>query len=72
MWNNKKKFLADNTKVPYNNKIFKRGNRNLPKEIDINYIYDLVTAYRCNIDLKEWIMKDFWEDIIFNFTIMEL
>ena len=48
----KKRFLADNTKVPYNNKIFKRGNRNLPKEIDINYIYDLVTAYRCNIDFK--------------------
>ena len=55
----KKRFLADNTKVPYN-KIFKRENRNLPKEIDMNYIYDLVIAYRCNIDFKRVNNEGVW------------
>ena len=44
-----KRYLQDKmTQVPTNNKIFNWKNRNLPKEIDTNYIYDLVTVGYCD------------------------
>ena len=44
-----KRYLQDKmTQVPTNNKIFNRKNRNLPKEIDTNYIYDLVAVGYCD------------------------
>ncbi len=44
-----KRYLQDEmTQVPTNNKIFNRKNRNLPKEIDTNYIYDLVAVGYCD------------------------
>ena len=36
------------TQVTTNNKIFNRKNRNMPKEIDTNYIYDLVAVGYCD------------------------
>ena len=44
-----KRYLQDKmTQVPTNNKIFNRKNRNLLKEIDTNYIYDLVAVGYCD------------------------
>ena len=44
-----KRYLQDKmTQVPTNNKIFNRKNRNLPKEIGANYIYDLVAVGYCD------------------------
>ena len=41
------------TQIPTNNKIFNRKNRNLPKEIDTNYIYDLVAVGYCDKNFEQ-------------------
>ena len=49
-----KRYLQDKmTQVPTNNKIFNRKNRNLPKEIDTNYIYDLVAVGYCDKNFEQ-------------------
>lgn len=49
-----KRYLQDKmTQVPTNNKIFNRKNRNLPKEIDANYIYDLVAVGYCDKNFEQ-------------------
>ena len=45
------------TQVPTNNKIFNRKNRNLPKEIDTNYIYDLVAVGYCDKNLGAYYIQ---------------
>lgn len=50
----KSKYLENGiAKVPYNNKVFKRKNRNLSSEIDANYIYEQVGSYNVESQLKK-------------------
>ena len=58
----KSKYLENGiAKVPYNNKVFKRKNRNLSSEIDANFLYKKVNYYMADKNYKK--LRDIGKDV---------